>query len=184
MQEILAMPSPLTPEIRTSRLALIAIRPDSLHAEQSAKGDFHRLAQRINCAIHPEWPPVHWEPHVLTFILEQFANNPTQLGWHRYVALIEDNDSRTRVGCLGAFAKDDSPTTCEIGYGILPSFEGKGYATEGARALIDHLHTSTGITSIIASSRFPPATLFSVQTSSCRAPERDTSEIRGESACP
>ena len=144
------MSSPLIPEIRTSRLALIAITPDGLHAERSANGNFHCLAERINCAIHPEWPPVDWELHVLTLILEQFTNHPNQLGWHRYVGLVEHDDSRTLVGCLGAFAKDDPPTTCEIVYGILSSFECKGYATEGTRALIDHLHTSTGITNIIA----------------------------------
>jgi [ribosomal protein S5]-alanine N-acetyltransferase len=143
------MSSPLTQEIRTARLALIAMTPDSILAEQSANGDFHLLGQIIGCAIHPEWPPLHWEPHVLTFMLDQFSAHPDQLGWHRYVALVELGGTRTLIGCLGAFAKDPL-TTCEIGYGILPSFEGRGYATEGTQALINHLHASTGITSVIA----------------------------------
>jgi ribosomal-protein-alanine N-acetyltransferase len=143
------MSSPLTQEIRTVRLALIAITPDSIHAEQSANGDFHLLGQTIGCAIHPEWPPIHWEPHVLIFILDQFSAHPDQIGWHRYVALVEPDGSRTLIGCLGAFAKDPL-TTCEIGYGVLPSFEGRGYATEGTRALIHHLRSDTHLTSIIA----------------------------------
>ena len=144
------MSSPAITEIRTPRLALIAITPDSIRAEQSANGDFRLLAEAIGCRIHPEWPPIHWEPHVLTFMLDQFTAHHDQIGWHRYVALPEPGGARTLIGCLGAFAKDDPPLTCEIGYGILPSFEGRGYATEGTRALIDHLHTDTRITSIIA----------------------------------
>jgi [ribosomal protein S5]-alanine N-acetyltransferase len=143
------MSSPLTEEILTSRLALIAITPESILAEQAANGDFHLLGQAIGCTIHPEWPPIHWEPHVLTFMLNQFATHPDQVGWHRYVALPEPGGARTLIGCLGAFGKGD-PLTCEIGWGILPSFEGRGYATEGMRVLIDHLRADTRITSFIA----------------------------------
>lgn len=143
------MSSPLIEEIRTQRLALIAITLDSILAEQSANGDFHSLGDVIGCTIHPEWPPIHWEPHVLVFMLDQFAAHPDQIGWHRYVALIQPDGTRTLIGCLGAFAREPF-ITCEIGYGILPSFEGRGYATEGMRALVDHLRADTRITSFIA----------------------------------
>ena len=143
------MSSPLTQEIHSARLTLIAITPDSIRAEQAANGCFHLLGQTIGCTIHSEWPPQHWEPHVLTFILDQFASHPDQIGWHRYVALVEPDGTRTLIGCLGAFAKDPL-TTCEIGWGILPSFEGRGYATEGTQALINHLRADTRLTSIIA----------------------------------
>jgi RimJ/RimL family protein N-acetyltransferase len=95
-------------------------------------------------------PPIHWEPHVLTFMLDQFTAHPDQIGWHRYVALPDPGSARTLIGCLGAFSKDDPPATCEIGYAILPSFEGKGYATEGTQALIRFLRAGTRITCIIA----------------------------------
>jgi len=144
------MSLPLIEEILTPRLALIAMTPESILAEQSANGDFHLLEQAIGCTIHPEWPPLHWEPHVLIFMLNQFATHPDRVGWNRYVALPEPNGARTLVGCLGAMGKDDPLTTCEIGWGILPSFEGRGYATEGMRALIDHLRADTRITSFIA----------------------------------
>jgi len=144
------MSSPLNEEIRTDRLVLISITPDSVLAEQSANGDFHRLAQTIGCTIHPEWPPVHWEPHVLVFILNQFNTHPDQIGWHRYVALYEPSGARTLIGCLGAFGKGAPFITCEVGWGILPSFEGRGYATEGMHALIGHLRADPRITSFIA----------------------------------
>jgi RimJ/RimL family protein N-acetyltransferase len=29
------------------------------------------------------------------------------------------------------------PEECEVGYSVLPDYQGKGYATEGTKALID-----------------------------------------------
>ena len=144
------MSSPLIEEIFTPRLVLITMTPESILAEESANGDFFLLGQIIGCIIHSEWPPIHWEPHVLTWMLNHFTAHPNELGWHRYVALLEPDGTRTLIGCVGAMSKDDAVTTCEIGWGILPSFEGRGYATEGTRALIDHLRADTRITSFIA----------------------------------
>ena len=66
------------------------------------------------------------------------------------VALPQPGGTRTLIGTLGAFSKDDPPGTCEIGYSILPSFEGQGFATEGTLALIDYLRRNTSTNSIIA----------------------------------
>jgi RimJ/RimL family protein N-acetyltransferase len=38
----------------------------------------------------------------------------------------------------------------EIAYGIVPSFEGRGYATEAARALVNHARTHEQVRQIIA----------------------------------
>jgi [ribosomal protein S5]-alanine N-acetyltransferase len=144
------MPSPLIEDIHTPRLVLIPMTPESIRAEQNANSNFHQLGATIHCTVHPEWPPIDWEPHVLIFILEQFAAHPDQIGWHRYVALLEPDGTRTLIGGLGAFSKEEPPGTCEIGYAILPSFEGKGYATEGTQAHIRSLRADTRISSIIA----------------------------------
>jgi RimJ/RimL family protein N-acetyltransferase len=137
-------------DIVTSRLILIPFTRDSILIEQAAGGDYRRFGQTIDCNIHPEWPPIHWEPHVFEFFLKQFDEHSDQAGWNRYVALPQPDSTRTLIGALGAFSKDDPPGTCEIGYGILPSFEGQGFATEGTLALIDYLRRNTSTTSIIA----------------------------------
>jgi RimJ/RimL family protein N-acetyltransferase len=54
------------------------------------------------------------------------------------------------IGTLGAFTKADRPSECEIGYSILPPYEGRGFATEGARALIEYLRGDGRIESVIA----------------------------------
>lgn len=141
------MPHPSCDDIVTPHLSLIAITPEMV---QSEKANDHRLGELIQCAIPDNWPPVDWEPHVFDFILAQFNEHPEQIGWHRYVTLVPPNGTRTLIGCLGASSKPTNPAECEIGYSILPPFEGRGFATEGTMALIDYLRRDPQLTSIIA----------------------------------
>jgi ribosomal-protein-alanine N-acetyltransferase len=45
--------------------------------------------------------------------------------------------SRTLIGTVGGFRKTERPEEFEVGYSVLQGFQGKGYATEGTKALID-----------------------------------------------
>jgi RimJ/RimL family protein N-acetyltransferase len=116
-----------------------------LRSEQAGEG---RLGALIRCAVPQNWPHENWEPHVYDFLLTQLREHPEQLGWHRYVGLVSPDGQRTLIGSLGGFTKAD-PSEAEIGYGLLPQFEGQGFATEGARALIEYLR-GEGIVSVIA----------------------------------
>jgi ribosomal-protein-alanine N-acetyltransferase len=141
-------------DIATSHLSLIAITPEMLRSEQA---DDQRLGELIQSAIPTNWPPVDWEPHVLDFILAQFHEHPEQIGWHRYVVFRHPDGARSLIGALGAFSKGVPPSECEIGYSILTPFEGRGFATEGTRALIAYLRQDERINSIIAHT-FPQLT--------------------------
>jgi ribosomal-protein-alanine N-acetyltransferase len=145
------MPALSRDDIVTSRLSLIAVTPEMLVSEQKGDG---RLGELIQCVIPANWPPTDWEPHVLEFLLKQFAEHPEQLGWCRYVSLVRPDGHRTLMGTLGAFVRASRPSECEIGYSILAPYEGQGLATEGARALIDYLRRDAQLSSIIAHS-FP-----------------------------
>jgi RimJ/RimL family protein N-acetyltransferase len=138
-----------TPEIVTARLILIPVTRSSVLIEQAANGNYNSFGEAIGCSIHPQWPPIHWEPHVFDFFLKIFDEHPEQDGWSRYVALPQHDGSRQLIGTLGAFSKDSADDAVEIGYGILPSCEGNGYATEGTLAIIDLLRRQ-GVASIIA----------------------------------
>ena len=137
----------LCDDIVTSRLSLIAITPEMVLSEKNGDG---RLGELIQCVIPANWPPEHWEPHVFDFLLNQLAEHPEQLGWPRYVGFVPPGGRRTLIGSLGAFTKADRPFECEIGYGILPPYEGRGFATEGAKALIDYVRGDERIESVIA----------------------------------
>ena len=142
------MSFPSCDDIVTPHLSLIAITPEMLNSERT--NDHHRLGELLQSAIPTNWPPVDWEPHVLDFILAQFQQHPEQIGWHRYVIFRHPDGTRSLIGALGAFSKGVPPSECEIGYSILPPFEGRGFATEGTRALIEYLRGDERINGIIA----------------------------------
>ncbi len=134
-------------DVITARLALIAMTPAMLLSEKAADG---RLGKLIGCAVPANWPPEHWEPHVFEVLLTQFERHPEQMAWQRYVALPEPDGRRRLIGSVGAFWRETSPAECEIGYSILPPFEGRGLATEAARALIALIAEDARITSVMA----------------------------------
>ena len=137
----------LCDDIVTPRLTLIAITPEMLLSEKNGDG---RLGELTQCAVPSNWPLKDWEPHVFDFLLAQIAEHPEQLGWPRYVSFIPLGGQRTLIGTLGAFTKAERPFECEIGYAIAAPYEGRGFATEGARALIDFLRGDERLSSVIA----------------------------------
>jgi ribosomal-protein-alanine N-acetyltransferase len=140
------MPPLQCDDIVTPRLILITITPETVRSEQA---NDKRLAELIGCTIPANWPHVQWEPHVFDFLLAQFEHHPEQIGWNRYIVFRHSYDSRTLIGTLGAFTKV-APNEVEIGYSVLPQFEGRGLATEAAKALVEYLRTDERIASIIA----------------------------------
>ena len=57
------------------------------------------------------------------------GSDPWRLGFG-----IIDRESRTVIGAASFKGPPDTNGMVEIAYGIVPSFEGRGYATEAARA--------------------------------------------------
>jgi ribosomal-protein-alanine N-acetyltransferase len=134
-------------DILTPRLALIAITPAMLRSEQAQDNQLGLLTQAV---VPPQWPPAEWEPHVFDVLLAQYERFPGQIACHRYVALLNADATRTLIGTLGAFCRESSPHEVEIGYSILPAWQGKGLATEGTRALLGLIRNHPGITSVVA----------------------------------
>lgn len=54
----------------------------------------------------------------------------------RHGCFVVHRESGSVIGSAGFTGPPDSSGTVEIGYGIVPSFEGQGYATEAAAALV------------------------------------------------
>ena len=72
--------------------------------------------------------------------------DPWRLGF-----AVVDRESRTVIGSAGFKGPpDDATGLVEIAYGIVPSFEGRGYATEAARALVEYAQRDDKVRQIIA----------------------------------
>lgn len=77
-----------------------------------------------------------------------FDQNPAWLGEHGHRLIIE-RDSGLVVGSVGLFWPP-SEGTVEIGYGIVASRRGRGYATEATRALAEFALTAPGVHTVSA----------------------------------
>ncbi|MEV3973490.1 GNAT family N-acetyltransferase [Streptomyces sp. NPDC050698] len=74
--------------------------------------------------------------------------NPAWLGEYGHRLIIE-RDSGLVVGSIGVFWPP-SEGTVEIGYGIVPSRRGRGYASEATRALAAFALTAPGVHTVVA----------------------------------
>jgi ribosomal-protein-alanine N-acetyltransferase len=134
------------PDLETGRLRMVAITVAMLDAERRNDGSFAGL---IGAKVTREWPPEHWEPHVLDFIQKQVEDDVRTVGWNRYV-LVRGKfwEQPTLIGAVGGFAKPKGDV--EIGYSTLPEFQRRGYATEAARALVEMLFGDEMVRSVSA----------------------------------
>lgn len=79
----------------------------------------------------------------ISFITEHYKKYPLGM-W-----AITEKDNDVLIGICGLMPLSDDDSKYEIGYRILPDFQGKGYATEAAIAVRDYA-VSVGITQFIA----------------------------------
>lgn len=68
----------------------------------------------------------------------------------RHGFFVVDHEQRAIIGTAGFKGPPDPTGMVEIAYGIVPSFEGRGYATEAAMALVRFARESGGVTLIRA----------------------------------
>jgi ribosomal-protein-alanine N-acetyltransferase len=118
----------------------VAEVPISLEREEE------RCLQTLLVHFPPEWPgdavvflPL-WE--------NQLETDPEFEMWG---GTIIDRAEMVAAGQMTLMPVPDEPGTVELGYGVNPSYQGQGYATEAARALVRWAKQEPRIRRIIAS---------------------------------
>lgn len=86
-------------------------------------------------------------PHINKY-LGELKEDSTLLGWGVWFVINQENN--TVIGDIGFKGKPNSENIVEIGYGIVPSAQGKGYATEAVQKLIDWAFSNKNINKIVA----------------------------------
>ncbi len=74
----------------------------------------------------------------------------------RHGFFVVDREQRRVIGSAGFKGPPDSDGVVEIGYGIVPSCEGRGYATEAAQALV-RFALATGSARLVRAHTLPAA---------------------------
>lgn len=152
-QAISSAPSasiPIFEDIRTPRLDLIAITPESLLIQQRNSATMRaELGVAMDAEVPGEWPPEHWEPHVFDYLLNLFTESSEAIGWCRYLALRHEK-GRTLIGTVGSGFPKPETGEAEIGYGILPSWQRNGYAPEAVATMLPWLQSRRAIRAFVA----------------------------------
>jgi ribosomal-protein-alanine N-acetyltransferase len=119
--------------IRTARLELIAATLELAKLEMEAADD---LARALECAMPESWPPPLNDEHSQRWYIEMLRHDPAAVGWGLwYLVRDQGSPSPELVGNAG-FKGRPVNGICEIGYSLLPTHQGRGYATEAAQALV------------------------------------------------
>ncbi|MFS0673580.1 GNAT family N-acetyltransferase [Ornithinibacillus sp. 179-J 7C1 HS] len=80
--------------------------------------------------------------------LKELKKDKSLLGWG--VWLVIDKQSNKIIGDIGFKGKPDLHKSVEVGYGITPSEQNKGIATEALRCIINWAFTSNMVNKITA----------------------------------
>lgn len=136
--------------LQTERLELVCATPAMLHADLGKNYD--ELGEQLDAVVTGEWPPELLDEGPIRYTLEKLNHDPEHAGWWMwYIILAGDDDSRrTLIGTVGYKGPPDENGMIEVGYGILPEFLCKGYATEATKALIERAFAIDEVTRAIA----------------------------------
>lgn len=86
-------------------------------------------------------------PHIKMF-LEKLREDSTQYGWGVWLVINKENN--TIIGDIGFKGKPNSENTVEVGYGIIPSAQNKGFATEAVNEIINWAFTHDDVDKVVA----------------------------------
>jgi RimJ/RimL family protein N-acetyltransferase/uncharacterized damage-inducible protein DinB len=129
-------------ELKSARLRLIPATAEIVAADLAGPA---RLATALGTAVTAEWPPEYYDEGAVRWILKQLQD-PAQLGWSSFYLIAEG----TLVGLCGFKGPPDDSGTVELGYELVPSAQGLGYATEAVNALVDHALTVPAVARVTA----------------------------------
>lgn len=116
----------------TDRLRLVAGTRELAAAEIEDRVEFARL---LGALIPGTWPPDNLRD-VLGYFYGLYEEHPRWESWLTWYAIRIDDDYPILCGGIGFKGPPDKRGTVEIGYSVLPEFQGQGLATEMVAGIV------------------------------------------------
>ncbi|MCD4846876.1 MAG: GNAT family N-acetyltransferase [Candidatus Aegiribacteria sp.] len=137
-------------KLSTNRLELIAATLDHVCAELEAP---ERLASLLNAQVEPGWPPGEYDRDAQEFFRDRLKEGGVAvIGWYGWYAVRcgSPYQPSVLVGAGGYFGPPSEEGEVEIGFSVMPAWQGLGYATEIAETLIENAFTDIQVQKVIA----------------------------------
>ncbi|QWF16266.1 GNAT family N-acetyltransferase [Lysobacter capsici] len=133
--------------IATERLLLVPATLALARAELEDRAEFAAL---LNAHVPEAWPPQTVADALPLFALWLQAA-PSCGGWFSWYALARQEDGAASVlVASGGFVGPPLDGEVAVGYAVLPQFEGRGYASEMAGALVEWALAQPRVERVIA----------------------------------
>jgi RimJ/RimL family protein N-acetyltransferase len=133
--------------IMTARLKLL---PATVALAQAEIGDRGEFAGLLGASVPDDWPP-ETLADALPVLLGWLEASPERVGWFGWYALAAvDGAAEPVLVASGGFKGPPVDGTAEIGYSVLPRFQGRGYATEMVGGLVRWAMGQPGVTGVLA----------------------------------
>lgn len=140
----------------TSRLILVRCSLDHLTAFLR---DPAELAALLNVTIPPDFPVF---PGGFAYWVDRLAAEPIHADWNQW--LFVERTQRVVVGDGGFYGAPSAEGEVEIGYAILPAYQGQGLATEAASGLVTWAFQHPAVTAVRATTLASGTTSIRVLT--------------------
>jgi RimJ/RimL family protein N-acetyltransferase len=107
------------------------------------------FSEKLGAEVPPNWPPETMRPVHLHF-LQQLEQNPKFTGWLTWYWLLKRPVAAPLIGCGGFKGRPAADGGVEIGYSVLPQYQGHGYATEAVSSLVAWAFSHRKVSHVIA----------------------------------
>lgn len=130
-------------QLQTKRLHM---EPWTADLVRAAINDKRKLGDMLEVTVPDSWPNPDFVD-VLPFILQSLQRDPHSGRWS---GLIIHSADQTVIGTMGFKQPPNAEGMVEMGYDIIPEYQGSGYATEMARELIAWAFRQPGVNRVTA----------------------------------
>jgi RimJ/RimL family protein N-acetyltransferase len=128
---------------------------ESILAEIEDRAAFER---GLGVRVPENWPPETLIDALPIFLGQLQAEPELAGGWLTWYVVLRDDAGRgsTLVGGIGFKGRPSSEGSVEMGYSVLPQYQGRGYATEAAKGLVDWAFSHGEVTQVVAETSAQP----------------------------
>lgn len=131
--------------IHTPRLDLV---PATLAALQAELAGRVALSEHLGADVPPSWPPPLYDVDAIRWMLARLSESPAHERWGaRY--FLRRVPHPVAVG-IGGYKSPPTNGEIEIGYSLLPEFQGQGLAAEACSGLVARAFEEPDVRQVVA----------------------------------
>lgn len=132
------------PNLQTKRLRMVSW---NLEFALAALQDKAKLGQMLSVKVPEDFPNEPVRLYSLPLKVKKLEQDPSVGQWSGMIVHVSD---AIVIGSMGYKSTPDETGSVEIGYDIIPEYQGHGYATEMAQAMIQWAFQQTNISRVMA----------------------------------